>query len=176
MGPTVRMQSPASRALGAVLVLVAAAGLVSTLVDEVGDVIRLGAPVALFGVLGWAAFWRPYVEFSDGGVTVVNTLRTVVVPWPALEDVDGRYGLKLSTAYGAVTAWAASAPAGRERARGEESAAATAVRTRWQELGEAGHLADRRLERPRLAVRWHSRLMAACATLAVASVVLPLLA
>lgn len=174
MGPTVRMQSPASRALGAVLVLAAVAGLVSTLLGDVSDVLRVGAPAALFGVLGWAAFWRPYVEVSDGGVRVVNTLRTVVVPWPALEDVDGRYGLKLTTAYGGVTAWAAGAPAGRQRARGEQSAASTAVRARWQELRDAGHLDGRRLERPRLAIAWHTGLIATSAALALASVVLPL--
>ncbi len=136
MEPTVRIRSRTARALGVATLVVAAGGLVSTVAD--GAVLDFGAPLVLIGLLGWAAFWRPYVEVSDGGVLVVNTLRTVHVPWPAIEAVEGRYGLRLRTAYGAVTAWAAGAPTGRQRARGVESEAATAVTERLETLRGGG--------------------------------------
>lgn len=176
MGPTVRLTSRTSRALGAFMVFVSVAGLASVAAGGLDATLRFGAPLALFGLLGWAAFWEPHVEVSDGGVTVANTLRTMTVPWPAVEGVDGRYGLKLRTAYGPVTAWAAQAPAGRQRARGEDSEVAVLVTRRLRELDEAGHLADRRLERPDLPVDWHRGRVVAVAALVVASAVLPLLA
>jgi hypothetical protein len=157
-----------------VMVVLSVLGLGSALLGGIDDLLRFGAPVTLFGVLGWAAFWEPYVEVSDGGVTVANTLRTVEVPWPAIDEVDGRYGLKLLTAYGPVTAWAASAPAGRQRARSRESATSAAVSARLEALRAAGHLDNPRLERPQLTSVWHGTLITAVCVLLVGTVVLPL--
>jgi hypothetical protein len=175
MGTTVMLRSRSARTLGAVTGAITATGLVSMAVDGLQVLLTYGAPLALLGVLGWAALWRPYVEVSDGGVTVANTLRTVTVPWPAVEGVEGRYGLRLRTAYGPVTAWAAGAPAGRQRARGEESEAAQAVLDRLESLRTAGHLDAPRLEQPGLLTSWHRELLAALVVLGVASVLLPLL-
>ena len=127
MASTVLLRSRSARALGATMVGLSVLMLGSAVTGGVTTVLDFAAPMALFGVLGWAAFWQPYVEVSDGGVTVANTLRTVQVPWPAIESVDGRYGLRMQTAYGRVTAWAASAPQGRERARELQSEAALVV-------------------------------------------------
>jgi hypothetical protein len=176
MGTTVQIRSRTARALGVGLMAVAVAGLASAVVDGVDVLVAFGAPVALLGLLGWAAFWQPYVEVSDGGVKVVNTLRTVEIPWPAIEAVEGRYGLRLRTAYGPVTAWAAAAPTGRRRARGEESDSAQAVTGRLTSLREAGYLDDARLERPELRTTWHREVVAVAGTLALASVVLPFVA
>ena len=117
MGTTVLLRSRSARALAVAMVAVAAVGLVSALIDGVDVVLDYGAPLLIIGLLGWAAFWMPYVEISDGEVVARNTLRTVHVPWPAIESVEGRYGLRLVTAYGSVTAWAASAPGGRPGSR-----------------------------------------------------------
>jgi hypothetical protein len=151
-------------------------GLVSVVLAGVEAVLQFAAPLVLFGVLGWGAFWQPRVEVSDGGVTVVNTLRSVEVPWPAVQSVDGRYGLRLLTSYGPVTAWGAAAPAGRDRARGVPSQAAVAVNERLDALRARGYLDNARLERPAPRSVWHLPLIAAMSALAVASVVLPLLA
>ena len=176
MGTTVLLRSRSARALAVAMVAVAAVGLV---VRRHRRPRRGAASTALrcwpFGLLGWAAFWRPYVEVSDGEVLVRNTLRTVHVPWPAIEAVEGRYGLRLVTAYGSVTAWAASAPGGRQRARVQQSQSAALVEARLEELRAAGYLDDRRLERPRLRTSWHREIIAALGLLAVATVVLPLL-
>lgn len=174
MGPTVRLRARATRVLGMAMIVVAALGLVSATVGGLATLLRLGAPLLLFGLLGWAAFWAPYVEISDGGVTVSNTLRTVHVPWPAVTAVDGRYGLRLGTSYGPVTAWAAAAPAGRARARGENSPAALAVADRRAAMRSAGHLDNAHLERDTLGVEWHLPVLAAgcvlvaCCVLALA--------
>jgi hypothetical protein len=173
MGTSVRLRSRSTRALGAVMVVLAVLGLGSATLGGIDDLLRFGAPVALFGILGWAAFWEPYVEVSDGGVTVANTLRTIEVPWPAVDEVNGRFGLRLQTAYGPVTAWAAGAPGGRQRARTRESPSSAAVSARLEELRAAGHLDDRRLERPALVTTWHRTLVAAIGVLLVGTVVLP---
>ena len=175
MGTTV-LRSRSSRAIGAVTMGVAAVALGSAVIDGLDVLLMYGAPVAALGVLGWAGFWQPYVEVSDGGVTVVNTLRTVKVPWPAIEGVEGRYGLRLRTAYGNVTAWAAGAPSGRARARGEDSEAAQAVRDHLASLKAAGHLDNPRLEKPALETSWHRELLAGLVALTIATLVLPLLA
>ena len=154
------------------MMVVGAAALVSAAFAGPDTLLRYAAPCLLVGTVGWAAFWYPHVEVSDGGVTVVNTLRTVRVPWPAIQDVEGRYGLRLTTAYGPVTAWAAGAPAGRQRARGQDSEAAQAVTARLDALRAAGHLDNPRLERDAPVTTWHRGVVAALALLVLASVLL----
>lgn len=176
LGPTEVVRTRSARALGATMVGVAVLGVGSTVLAGVGAVTTYAAPLALFGLLGWAAFWRARVEVSDGGVRVVDTLRTREVPWPAVEGVEGRYGLQLRTAYGTVRAWAAPSPTGRERARGQQGPAAVLVERRLQALRAAGHLDAARLEREVLPSRWHRGTLAGVVVLALASVLLPLLA
>jgi Bacterial PH domain len=175
MGSTEQLRSSSARALAVAMVVGSAVAVASVTLTGIETLLTYGGPCALFGVLGWAAFWRPRVEVSDGGVVVVNTLRTITVPWPAIEGVDGRYGLRLRTAYGSVTAWAAAAPAGRQRARGQDSAAARVVTERLESLRAAGHLDDARLERSELGTTWHRDVVVAVTVLAAASVALPLL-
>lgn len=155
MGPTVRVRARSARFLGMSMITVAGVGLVSAAAGGLETVLRLGPLLMLFGLLGWAAFWQPYVEISDGGVTVGNIVRTVHVPWAAVTDINGRYGLRLATSYGPVTAWAAAAPAGRARARGENSPVAVAVADRQEAIRLAGHLDRAHLERDTLDVVWH---------------------
>jgi hypothetical protein len=153
----------------------AAVGFVALAVDGADALRAYGAPLLLVALLGWAAFWQPHVEVTDGGVRVANTWRTVHVPWPAIEDVEGRYGLRLRTSYCTVTSWAAPAPSGRARARAGTSSAALTVSGWLEELRAAGYLDNPILERPSLQVIWHVPLGVAAALLVVASLVLPLL-
>jgi hypothetical protein len=130
----------------------------------------------------WATFWRPRVEVSDGGVRLVNVMRTIDVPWPAITGIETRWALTLLTAYGKFTAWAAPAPGraamrkatrvdpnqllGRaagahpsgatpEVAIGAAGEAADIVREHWERLRAAGHLDNPQLEHERVPVRWH---------------------
>jgi hypothetical protein len=172
-GRTVVIRSRTSVALAVAMVATSVVGFVLSLAAD-SDALRVfGAPLVLFGVLGWASFWRPHVEVSDGGVRVVNTFRTVQVPWPAITEVDGRYGLRLQTAFGTVTSWAAPAPSGRLRAREGSSEAAVVVDQRLEELRAAGYLDNPVLERESLETVWDVPVVAAAALLLVASLVLP---
>ena len=174
--PTVVLHATSSRALGGVMMGIAAFATVATAFDDADSLLRYGGAFALFGLLGWAAFWQPHISVSDGGVIVVNTLRTIEVPWPAIEEVEGRYGLKLLTAYGPVSAWGAGAPTGRSRARAQQSEASALVGERLSALRAAGYLDDPRLERPRLVRTWHTPVVVALIVLAAATALLPLLA
>jgi hypothetical protein len=157
------------------MVVVGVIGLVSAATGGVEPLLRYGAPLVLFGVLGWAAFWRPYVEISDGGVVLANTLSTTHLPWPAIEKVDGRYGLALHTSYGTFTGWAAPAPAGRQRNRVRTSRVAEQVSERQQALRAAGHLDHPQLESAAPPKTWHRGLIAVLGVLVLATVTLPLL-
>lgn len=168
---TVQVRTRSARTLGAAMVVLAVGAVVSAGTTGVATLLVSFPPAALFALVGWAAFWRPYVEISDGAVVVVNTLRTVTVAWPSIEAVDGRYGLRLRTAHGPVTAWSAGAPAGRQRARREDSPAARLVTDRLEALRAAGHLEGARLERSTLDVRWHVGVASGLVALGVATVV-----
>jgi len=175
-GETVVLRSRTMQGIGAAMVAIAVVGLASALTGSAETLGRFAAPLLLFGLVGWAAFWQPRVEVSAGGVTIVNTLRTIEIPWPAVEEVVGRYGLQLRTAYGTVTAWGASAPSGTDRGRARPSEAALVVEERLAALRAAGWLEDPRLERPTARTRWHVPVIGAAAVLVVASLTLPALA
>ena len=169
MGPTLVLRTSTARLVGAVTMGVGLLGLASLAFSDRASLLTYGIVMGGLALVGWAAFWTPYVEISDGGVVMRNVLRTVVLPWPAVQDVDGRYGLRLTTAYGRFTSWSATAPAGRARLAGIESEAATEVRRRRDEL--AAYLTDPRLERERPTVRWHWPELAAAAGLFVLALV-----
>jgi hypothetical protein len=174
MGETRTYRSAFSRALAAVAVALSAVLLVwLALTAEPRAALRYAGPVALVGLLAWLAFWRPQVQVSDGGVEIRNVWRTVHVPWPALQDIDSRLGLRLVTAYGSYQAWAVPAP---RRTRGatpvEPTEAAMWVSERWDELRMAGYLDDPRLERPRAATRLHVGALVAAGALAALTVLL----
>lgn len=145
--------------------LVTASGLVSVVVtDGVPGLLR-GWPLIGIAYAGWWLFWYPAVEISEDAVTLRNPLATVRVPWNALIDVDTKYALRLVTPTGGHTAWAAPAPgvwgthAGKpehvtdlpstsygaggsirpgDLKNTDSGYAAYLVRSRWQELVEAG--------------------------------------
>ena len=90
--------------------------------------------------LAWVTMWRPAVEVAPHGVVLRNPLRTVLVTWPALVEVDGRLGLRLATGERRWSAWAAGPPAGRARRQGLPGDAALAVSARWDDLRHRGLL------------------------------------
>lgn len=129
------------------------------------------APAALFAFLGWAAFWRPEVQVGPGGIALVNILRTVTVRWPAVTELDGRYGLIVRTPSGRHTAWGATAPRGRERrAPNATSPAAEVALAFWHGVRDAGWLDSGKVELPHAVIGWHRRTLAALAVLGVLSV------
>jgi hypothetical protein len=173
-GETVVLRTSTMRVVGAGTMAVVVVALAVS-VPHPGTLGRWAAPLLLVGLLGWAGFWRPCVEVSDGGVRMVNVLRTVEIPWPAIEDVDGRFGLQLRTAYGSFNAWGAGAPSGRQRARAHDSEASALVRERWEALKAEGWLDDPRLERPHELVGWHAPVIAAGMLLALVTLLVALI-
>jgi hypothetical protein len=147
---------------------VAVVGLVVTVASAGPAALPTTAPLLLVALLGWQLFWMPSVVVHDGGVTLENPFRSVLVPWEALVHVDTRFALTLVTARKSYVAWAAPAPGiwGGRNARPEDlrglpattygpgqsvrpgdlkstdsGLAARLVRQRWHELVESGELA-----------------------------------
>jgi hypothetical protein len=172
------------RVMAAAIGVLCLAALVLAVTDDgVRAVWQVGPWLALVAGAVWATYWRPEVAVDDGGVHVVNVLRTVHLPWPSIQRVDTKWALKLVTAYGSFTAWAAPAPGGLATARAASrgtlrglpessygpgqsirpgdvpsspsGAAAGEVRRRWETLRDAGHLDDPHLEFARPPVHWH---------------------
>jgi len=153
--------------------------------------------LALAALLVWGAYWNPAVVVTPAGVELRNVLRTVELPWPTIQLVDVKYALTLETAWGTYSAWAAPAPS-RTRARtagpgdmahlppstygsggtvrpgdlmsSDSGQAAALVRSRWEQVRDAGLLDDPRLERSRPVVRVHVAFIATAVFLGALSV------
>jgi Bacterial PH domain len=176
-----------ARLLSAVIAAICAIGPVLVGIETgLSGLLRSAPWFVLVGGSCWALFWRPCVIVDDSGVQVVNVFRTIHLPWPSINAVDTKWALRLYTAYGRYTAWAAPAPSVHEvlRASHQDAAhlpddtyaadgirlgdlptspsgnAALMIRRRWQELRGAGHLENPRLERERPVVTWHTGTMA----------------
>ncbi|NTW42489.1 MAG: PH domain-containing protein [Cellulomonadaceae bacterium] len=177
--------------------LLSVAALVSAAVSDPVAALRLLPGLKLVAVAVWAVFGMPAVVVNDGGVVIRNVWRTIELPWPSIQQIDTKYALTLVTAYGVFAAWAAPAPsrvqamsAGRDAlAHLPESRyamggvrpgdllgtpsgdAASYVRRRWEELRDAGHLDDPRLEQARPSTRWHLATIVSTAALAALTIV-----
>lgn len=120
--------------------------------------------LGLVSVTAWTCYWHPKVVVTDGGIEVVNPLRTFDVPWPDVVDIETKWALTVQTSSGTIRAWAAPSP-GRQILRSQQSqdrrlaglpknslarpsdlattesgAAAQIVRQRWLRLIDAGHV------------------------------------
>lgn len=194
---TVTYQPGSARGMTIGVAAVAAVALVLTALDDAGAALRYLPAFGVVPAAVWAFYGRPAVIISDGGVALRNVLRTVDLPWPAIQRIETKYALTLETAYGPYNAWAAPVP-GRTMAahatratmsHQPESAYAAGglrpgdlagtpsgdvagyIRRRWEKLRDAGHLDDPRLERQRPVVRWHPGPLLLVVALVAASVV-----
>ena len=186
------------RVLAAVIGLICAIALVALVAsDGAVALIQAGPWLGLVAGACWAAFWRPHVAVDDAGVHLVNVLRTIDMPWPAIQAVDTKFALTLITAYGRYTGWAAPAPGAHAAVRAThqdarrlpDSAwgaggirpgdlpstpsgnAALLIRQRWEQLRDAGFLDAGVLEHDRAPVRWHWPVIAGAVVLLVLGVV-----
>lgn len=164
--------------------------------DDRGRTLRYSLVLTTSAYLVWLLFWAPCVEVSDGGIRLKNVWRTVDLPWPAIERIDTRFALTLTTSYGRFVAWAAPA-SGRHRVittaptdlrnlpetsysagtvglgdvpRSDSGDAAAVVRQRWEQLRDSGYLDGARLDPDFSPVRWHRGHLIVFSTLAVASI------
>lgn len=136
-------RSGTAQALGALTVVICAAALASLgLRGGVRDLLRFAGPVLAVAWVAWFGYWRPRVVVDDEGVTLRNVLRSVHVPWIAVREVHGRYGLRVDTPDASYDAWAVAAPAGRARLRGGDTEASLMVRQRLDRLRGLGLVAE----------------------------------
>ncbi|MHA3947063.1 PH domain-containing protein [Cellulomonas bogoriensis] len=196
---TVEFKARSGRVLTVAVAVLCGIGLATAALDDPAAALRYAPALVLPAALVWLLLGRPAVVVSDGGVDLRNVVRTVHLPWTAIERVDTKYALTLETAYGTYAAWAAPAP-GRASTLGAgpqdlahlpestyigggarpgdlitsaSGQAAAHVRRRWEELHEAGHLDDPRLERGRPQVTWHLLPAATVLGLAALAVIAP---
>lgn len=187
-------RSTFGRVLTGALAVLALAAVVVLLARDPFELLRALPWLALVVGACWASFWRPCVVVDDGGVQIVNPLRTIVLPWPSIVAVDTKWALTLVTVYGGFTAWAAPAPGARQTALAARTetkhltpssdgggvrpgdlpstlsgGAALHIRQRWERLRDAGYLDDPRLEHDTAPVRWHVGTLVTGAALAVAA-------
>ncbi|MBZ2196530.1 PH domain-containing protein [Occultella gossypii] len=201
IGPTLTFRTLFARVLTIVIAVVAACAVVFFVLDGGWRELARSGPVTLFVVAAvWALFWNPLVEVSDGGVTIVNVLRTVHIPWPTVASVDSQWALRVRTHDGGnYSSWAVPASSGMaartrrpERAGGRDDAAARgaaddsrtrisgasadavalAIGQRLTALTEAGHLTGSRstVGEVRPTVTWNGQILAVLGVLAALGV------
>jgi hypothetical protein len=78
--------------------------------ESTADALRWLPVLGFLGACVYVLFWRPAIRVDDSGVTVVNLVRDVHIPWRRLEAIDTRFSLTLQWADRTVAAWAAPAP------------------------------------------------------------------
>lgn len=121
-----------------------------------GDLRSSLLAVAFGGLIAgasWALFWRPRVELDDAGVTVVNVVRTIHVPWPLVVDAEAGWSLVVVTPRHRWTAWAAPRASSSARAlqsrpdrppappsRASAQVVSAAIRSRQEAMIESGAL------------------------------------
>ena len=76
----------------------------------VAEAIRSLPVIALLVFIVVILFWLPRVEIDEGGVRIINVIRTHYVSWGAISRIDTRYALTLFVGEKKYVAWGATAP------------------------------------------------------------------
>lgn len=158
MGETVVFKTGFSRYFPIVCAVVVAVLSIVIAAEDASELVR-SVPLLVAGaVLVWLLFGYPRVEVSDGGITLVNVVRTVHVPWPCFTGADARWNLRVDTTAGSYTSWALPAGSGtarrlpkrrhdpsptqRQLMGNTAEAAALLIGERVRALKDAGHLGE----------------------------------
>ncbi|MEY3909155.1 MAG: hypothetical protein RLZZ90_1062 [Actinomycetota bacterium] len=104
-------------AIAAVLMLqsVLLAWQITLMGDEHSGLIAAAAFVAANTAI-WLLFVRPKIVFFDEGLTIVNPLTEVTIPWLAVDELDSQLAFSVRAGGKKFSAWAAPAP-GRQHSR-----------------------------------------------------------
>ncbi|MCU1526351.1 MAG: hypothetical protein JWP75_114 [Frondihabitans sp.] len=170
-----------NRILSVVIWALCAFVVVATFIGSPAEGVVALAPGIVIALVDWIVLWRPRVEVTGDGVTLLNVLRRVTIPWAALINVDTKYALTLHTPGHKYAAWAAPAPGragaavARRQARSgnvapraavagkaapgdllttDSGAAADMVLERWEELRESGALTIGEADSTRVTSVW----------------------
>ena len=183
------------RVLSVIVVAIAIAGLSGFVVSgDVAGLVRYGWGLALLGYAAVALFWLPSLSVAEHEVTVKNVFSTLHVPWPAIQNIDTKYALTLTTPRGRISVWASPAPnryAGQVSASSEtrvsaqglggsirpgdlvttaSGAAAHVIRAHWDQLRDDGHLDNAVVEEGTLRREPHWVTIGALGALLIATV------
>jgi hypothetical protein len=146
----VTLRAPSSIALFVAVVVVSMVLVGDAILRGRWDVAVASVPAVGLGL--WAAsvlFLTPGVRLSERGVTVMNVLRTTVVPWADVEEITTRFQVVVTTRDGLrIRCWGAPTSArtrvvpsdpGGSGSRGGSAASATqlAVGTYWERYRES---------------------------------------
>lgn len=155
--------------------------LLASVVVVAGDARELVRSVPFLcaaSLIVWALYWSPRVEVTGAGITLINVVRIVHIPWPCFTSADPRWNLRIDTTSGTYTSWAL--PAGSRASRllpGRSSeptqadphptgntagAAALRIGERLRALREAGRLSGAALGSPEVKTSWN-RVTLVCA-------------
>ncbi len=98
------------RVLAAVTWLLVLVYLALTVTSGVQQLLLFSPTAALVCFLVYALFWRPRLVVDADGVTLVNVLRDVRIPFSRIRSVQTRYTMTVETEEGEFASWSAPAP------------------------------------------------------------------
>src|SRR5699024_3432469 len=169
MGDTHLFKTAFSKYFPAVFAGVVLLASIVIVADDVRELNRSVPFLLAAALLVWIVFGYPRVEVSDGGITLVNVVRTVHIPWPCFTGADTRWNLRIDTTSGAYTSWALPAGSGtarrlpgrkheptmtqRQLTGNTAEAAAVVIGQRLHNLQDAGHLDAATLAAPQIEAR-----------------------
>lgn len=131
---------------------------------------RLVAPLGLIALVAWLFLWRPVLEVTDGGLQIINPLRTVHIPWPAFADAHV-HGTVIVTTTADKSFSVYAAPINNKRSKEGIAADALAeISDRRGQLSAAGYLDNIRPEGAPVTQATATLMTVAIAVLGVASI------
>jgi len=81
-----------------------------TITSGLQQLLLFSPTAALVCFLVYILFWRPRLVVDGQGVTLVNVLRDVRIPFSRIRSVQTRYTMTVETEEGDFSSWAAPAP------------------------------------------------------------------
>ncbi|NHC14707.1 hypothetical protein [Motilibacter deserti] len=141
-----------SRGVAVVWFVLAAVLLADTLVRGTGfQRLVVTEVLALITLSFYALAYRPALLQDDDGITLVNVVRDVRIPWPRIEHLGGKWSLEVRTDRGTFVAYA-SAPRKRRHLARDRVAEAAGVEEPRPRGGRSGEALTARLVQ-----RWEER-------------------
>lgn len=92
----------------AALAVLAIGGLIAA--GDWTGLLRHGWLYAFVAALAFALFWMPRLDVAEHEVTVRNVFSTAHIPWTAIQNIDTKYALTITTVAGRISVWASPAP------------------------------------------------------------------
>ena len=114
MDPAITIRPRFGLILTVVIALIVVSCMVSfVVVGDTGNLRAFGGGLTVIVWLTWVGFWRPRVVIGPTSVDVHNPFTDFRIPWGDIESLDTRFGLRLATPHGRISAWGAPAPGAR---------------------------------------------------------------